>query len=105
MKDRNNWDVFKFEHLARIRQRAKKRKLAFNLTIEDFVYPETCPILQIPISRTLSHNHNPSVDRLDNNFGYVKGNVRIISNRANSLKNDLDLGTAKRLVAYMSGEL
>ena len=30
----------------------------------------------------------PSLDRIDGAKGYVKGNVRVISHRANMLKND-----------------
>jgi hypothetical protein len=30
----------------------------------------------------------PSLDRIDNNKGHVKGNVRMISYRANVLKSD-----------------
>jgi hypothetical protein len=64
---------------AKGRAAAKGRE--FNLELQDIVIPERCPVLGIPMTR-------PSLDRIDNNKGYVKGNVRVISYRANVLKND-----------------
>lgn len=70
--------------------RAKKNGLDFDITKEDFSVPEFCPILEIPIfvcERGFSDN-SPTIDRIDNSRGYVKGNVRVISWRANRLKCD-----------------
>jgi len=77
--------------LIRVRSRAKKLGVPFNLTLEDIVIPITCPILGIPIGvqqlgRKGPSPNSPSVDRLKPNGGYIRGNVRIISNRANTLK-------------------
>jgi hypothetical protein len=73
----------------RAKARAKKWNLDFNITIEDIVIPTICPILEIPIIPGTKRNyHNtPSLDRIDNNKGYIKENIRVISMLANSMKN------------------
>lgn len=86
--------------------RAKKKGVPFDLTPEDITIPETCPILGIPlIWRTRTgkgeRDHAPALDRIKNSEGYVKGNVQVISTRANRWKNDMTLEDAKRIVAYM----
>ena len=56
---------------------------------EDIVIPEYCPLLDIPIHRCERGKgyNTPSLDRIDNTKGYIKGNVWVISKLANSLKN------------------
>ena len=78
--------------LKSLRHRAKARGLEFNLTKEDIVIPTHCPIMGFE----LVHNwgmrggayNSPSVDRIDNKLGYVKGNIQIISRLANAMKSD-----------------
>jgi len=76
--------------LNSVRTRARRSKKEFDLTIDDIVIPKKCPVLGIPISMTAEKNSDnlPSIDRFDNSKGYIKGNVNIISRRANSLKRD-----------------
>jgi len=86
--------------------RAKKKKLDFSIKHEDVLIPEYCPILGIKIDKFLedaSQSHqsrisSPSLDRIDSSKGYVKGNVAVISYKANVIKGQ---GTAKqhRLIA------
>jgi hypothetical protein len=71
--------------------------------------PETCPILGTPISFERGKGTRPalntaSYDRIDNSKGYVKGNVAIISKRANTIKADLSYEQAKKLIEYMKSE-
>ena len=63
------------------KSRATKKGREFNIELEDIVIPETCPVFGAPLTE-------PSIDRLDSSKGYVKGNIRVISLRANLLKND-----------------
>jgi len=72
------------------RNRAKRLGLEFNLTMEDFIIPELCPVFKTPILLEKGDG-SPSVDRIDNTKGYIKGNVKIVSHRANTIKN---IGTA-----------
>lgn len=47
---------------------------------------------------------SPTVDRFDNDRGYVPGNVFVISWRANNLKRNATIEELIRVVAYMRGE-
>jgi hypothetical protein len=61
------------------------------LTLEDIPdIPTHCPVftwiaLEYRVGEGRRDN-SPSLDRIDNTKGYVKGNVRVISWRANNLK-------------------
>lgn len=79
--------------LARSKSRAKKNDIPFDLDLEDIVVPDNCPVLGIPLHKTGGkgpgyHPDSPSLDRIYPELGYVKDNVRVISARANLLKND-----------------
>ena len=69
----------------RCRQRAKEKNIPFDLTPEDIVIPDVCPILGIPLIFR-SNGNSPSIDRLIPHLGYTKGNISIISQRANTIK-------------------
>ncbi len=72
------------------RSRAKKKGLEFNIEVSDIVIPEICPILEVPFVYGTKGNYSytPSLDRIDNSKGYVKGNIMVISQKANSMKNN-----------------
>lgn len=75
------------------KSRAKKKNIEFNIELSDIIIPEYCPILNIKLNnkKERSHstkNNSPSIDRLNNDFGYIKGNIRIISWKANKIKNE-----------------
>ena len=95
------------KHLfIRTKGRAKSLGYEFNLSLEDIIIPELCPILGIHLFFTDKKIDNtPSIDRIDNSKGYLKGNVRIISWRANQLKRDLDIKTTEQILKYMKGEI
>src|SRR5258708_5621185 len=71
----------------RARRRAKQRGLEFSIAKDAIVIPATCPALGIPLSLGKKRSSNsPSLDRIDPSRGYVTGNIRVISDRANRLK-------------------
>ena len=77
--------------LSRLKHRATKSGIPFNLTRDDIQIPTYCPILGIELNWNQGkgyHPDSPSVDKIRPELGYVKGNVRVISARANLLKND-----------------
>lgn len=72
------------------RRNANLAGIPFSVTLKDLVFPEKCPILGITInyfSPKLSME-SASFDRYLPTKGYVPGNVRIISFRANLLKSN-----------------
>lgn len=69
--------------------RAKSNGLDFNIELCDVIVPEICPVLGIPISTSMEKNNSPSLDRIIPSLGYTKGNVRVISWRANWIKNNM----------------
>lgn len=95
LKSNNNRRILK-----NIKSRAKMRDLEFNLTLEDIVIPEYCPILGIRLDQQGSNDFLPSVDRIDNAKGYIKGNIVIISSRANRIKSDASLDELNNIVNF-----
>lgn len=83
----------KYHFFNRVKERAKRLGLEFELTIEDIDPPQYCPILGIPLlemvpGRKNMDPNNPSIDRIDNTKGYTKDNIWFISLKANKLKNN-----------------
>ena len=78
--------------LIRAKSRAKLSGIPFNLELSDLELPEYCPVLGIKLNPHQGKKgyfpDSPSLDKIYPNKGYTKGNVRIISQRANLLKND-----------------
>ena len=75
------------------KRRAKDKKYKFNIEVSDINIPTMCPILDIPILRVYTEGkkagptpNSPSLDRIDNNKGYIKGNIQVISHLANTMK-------------------
>lgn len=85
------------------RATSKEKNLEHNITKEDIFIPEYCPVLgmKLEFSGNGYADNAPSVDRIDNTKGYVKGNVQVISWRANTLKRDATLEELKQLVNYL----
>lgn len=83
--------------LNRVKRKAKKLGYEFNLTIDDIVIPDICPILEVPIvfGTKEDYEYSPSIDRIDNSKGYIRGNICIISKKANSMKNSASVEELK----------
>lgn len=87
-----------------VQKRAKKTGIEFTITKEDLFVPTNCPVLGIKMrfSSTLGGEYNSySVDRINNNIGYVPGNVHVISRRANHIKNDATAEELEKVLQYM----
>lgn len=68
------------------------------------VIPDFCPVLGLPLYRNtggLAQGPNsPSLDRIDPALGYVKGNVNVISSKANAIKSNATPEELLRVAAY-----
>jgi len=87
-------------------KRAKEKDRKIDITLQDILplYVERCPILGINLEWENKEKlvwGSPSLDRVDNTKGYEKGNVQIISHRANSLKKDYLLTEWQKMTEYM----
>jgi hypothetical protein len=86
------------------RSRAKTKGIEFTITVQDLEWPEICPVLGIKLNyfaKMTERPFAPSLDRLDPKQGYIKGNVFVISNRANTIKNDASIEDLKNVLVYM----
>lgn len=88
--------------LLSAKARANRDGLLFDLIREDIVIPDVCPVLGIPlyVGDRNRHDNAPSLDRRDSTQGYVKGNVVVISYRANRIKNDATTEELEQVLAY-----
>lgn len=71
------------------KKRAENKGLEFNIEESDIIIPKVCPILEVPFiySTKGDYKYTPSLDRIDNTKGYIKGNIQVISSLANTMKN------------------
>ena len=87
------------------KKRALKKGFDFNLEVCDIPeIPKTCPVLGIEIKANTTHkplDSSPSLDRIDSTKGYIKGNVQIISNRANRIKSDATIEELEKLIKFL----
>jgi hypothetical protein len=86
------------------RERARRSGVKFSITpqhIKD-VWPVNgrCPVFGMKMQR--GHpDASPSLDRLNNAWGYEPGNIAVISRRANRVKNDATAAELERLAVWM----
>lgn len=69
--------------------RADKKGMEFNLEVADIVIPTHCPVFGIPLFSNIGKGacpNSPTLDRIDQNKGYIKGNIWVISSKANTIK-------------------
>ncbi len=92
--------------LERARKRARRRGVRYSLRRSDITMPTMCPVLGLPIvTGGTRASTSPSLDRIDPSQGYLPGNVRVISDRANRLKGHRDLQDIQRLSQFGAAHL
>ena len=91
---------------GRAKARAKRRGLPYDQKRPDLELPDVCPVLGIVLVypnalKNKRSPNSPSLDRLENHLGYVAVNLRVISFRANTLKNDATVDELEAVIRYM----
>jgi hypothetical protein len=91
--------------LYSVQQRAKQKSIPCTLTLDDIVIPKYCPVLGIELRMNYDgkcgDDNSPSVDRMRPELGYVKGNIFIISKRANTIKSFGTIAEHQKVIDYM----
>ena len=87
------------------KSRARNRGVPFNLELSDLVVPIFCPVLGIRLvaGKGKHSDNSPSLDRLVPHLGYVKGNISIISRRANRIKSDATAEEIEAVARWVRG--
>lgn len=84
--------------------RAKRDGRKFELKKSDITIPSVCPVFGTPLVRGTRqfHDNAPTLERINQNEGYVKTNVMVISYRANRIKNDASLEEISAVLSFFS---
>tara|TARA_B110000503_G_C7103413_1_gene394856 strand:+ start:938 stop:1465 length:528 start_codon:yes stop_codon:yes gene_type:complete len=92
-----------------IKKRAAKSKVPFNLTVNDLKNllkksGNICPILGVKMEINELHSNNkeysPSFDRIYPKKGYTKGNMIVISDKANRIKTDATVDEIRKVADF-----
>ena len=92
------------------KRRAKVNQIPFDLTFEylELIAYEYCPALNIKLNwksadKTAKSN-SPSLDKINPELGYVKGNVQWLSFKANVMKNNASQKELKLFANWILGK-
>lgn len=99
-KRKTNLDYNLKTRINQCKSRAAKEELPFDLDLEyvKSIYTDVCPYLGIKMKLVATSGNSMdaiSIDKIIPALGYVKGNIQIISYKANVMKQDVDLNTLR----------
>jgi hypothetical protein len=85
------------------KNRSKKQSIPFDIDIEDIIVPEYCPVLGIKLDRDggKCNDSTPSLDKFIPELGYIRGNIFVVSWRANWIKQNSSLEEVEKLYLWM----
>jgi len=89
------------------KDRAKRKGIEFNITLEDISIPTHCPVLKIPLTRANGrmHDNSPSLDRIDCTKGYIKDNIIVISWKVNRIKSNASLDELMKIGMFFKSKI
>ena len=86
------------------KKRAKRKDIVFTILKEEIHIPSHCPLLGIPLMKNpngrYQWDNSATIDKIDNNKGYVVGNVWVVSSLANLI---MSSATAEQIIAVGEG--
>jgi hypothetical protein len=95
--------------LNNARARARRKKVPFDIELDDIKIPDRCPALGIPLFHDWGSQgagpNSPVLDRLHPSRGYTKDNVRVISHLANSIKHNSEPKIIRKVASWLEAEL
>jgi hypothetical protein len=98
-KQRSNTQSREYYYKNTLRALISKAKsrttVPFDITEDDFANTGFCPVFGT--SYQIGTPYAMSIDRIDSQLGYTKGNVQLMSRRANTMKNN---ATKEELKAF-----
>ena len=103
-------NTYEYRLCLRAKTRAKDEGVPFDLTPEDIIIPEKCPVLGVSLVRHQGESgygepDSPSLDKLIPQLGYTKRNVRVISKRANMIKSNATPVELFKVATWLQVEL
>lgn len=91
------------------RERAREEGTEFTITVDDVraAFPRdwVCPVLGARMTHGdgKSHDASPTLDRINPDWGYVPGNIAVMSYRANRAKGALRAFELEQIATWMRG--
>ena len=86
--------------IDRLKSRCAARGLDFNLVEDDLIIPDVCPVFGTPFGSDV--DSRLSIDRIDPKKGYIRGNIQIISDKANRIKSNATSEEIRLVYEYTS---
>jgi hypothetical protein len=105
LRKRKEDPVYAMVNRCRRRDKLDGRVPDINIKYIRSIWPEDncCPIFKTPFTTGPDTvRMNASLDRIDPNKGYVKGNVVVVSFQANAIKNNATIDELRAVVEYYS---
>jgi hypothetical protein len=95
-----------FRQFQQRKQAALKNRIPFTIEFDELEQPEFCPVFGVKLNYVANEKGNrkpnrASIDKVIPELGYVSGNVRIISDQANRLKNNATVEQLKMILKYI----
>jgi hypothetical protein len=93
------------------KHRAKVNNVPFDISPEDVIIPEYCPIFGVKLEtgrckeKGKTRANAASLDRIVPELGYVKGNIEVISYRANSIKQDATYKEIEQVAEWLKRKI
>lgn len=85
--------------------RSRKQGIPFSITPADIIIPAVCPVFgtKMKFNCRAHRQTSPSLDKVTPHLGYIPGNVRVISFKANAIKGRSNASELLRVAAYVAG--